>query len=547
MNEIPKKVVSWILYNKLKTSEGKRFEFLGAHRFLIQPVADLHPKQTHRKASQLGFSESMIAKSIYLGRVGKLNIAYSMPSKSDMDDFHTTKFGGILRANPWLSEFVDGNSSKKIIRTKDGHERYIHLVGAYNSESEANKMLTTKGISFTADCNIHDESDRSDFDIIDQMQSRLDNSDYGFRWLFSNPTFPNVGTDEYWQKSDQMHWMVKCSHCGYRQYLDWFRLDAHNFESGTNHCYVDPDNEMFVCGRCQKEITDDVRLDGEWIARYPSKVNEKTGEGWRGYWYTQMMYVHHTAKSLLDKEVDRTPAVFSQMCLGKPYISSSITVTSQSIMENLATRNEKPKKGEVAMGVDGRTDEYQYVLRDKEGMFEFGRVRSIVEIEKIRDMYDAKCVIDLHPLTGEVKRFASKHVGKVWYALFKPESDQAEIAKFAPEKNRSLVLIRREDAFDTIADRYNNGEAPVNITNYATLKEFIDEYGNLVRDTKEDSRGNMRPVWIKLSDACDFPFADLYSWIALQKLSYGRMSLVRGKTTNKDKILPAHNVKIKSL
>jgi len=322
MTQLPRKVIAWILANKIKTSDGKKFEYLNSHRFLIKPVGDLHPKQTHRKASQLGFSESMILKSLYLTRKCGLNVAYSMPSKSDMDDFHTTKFGGILRANPYLQSFADGNSSKKIITLEDGSERYIHLVGAYNSETEANKTLTTKGISFTADVLVHDESDRSDFDVIDQMQSRVDNSEYAFRWLFSNPTFPNFGTDRYWQESDQMHWLIKCSKCGYHQYMDWFRLDKHNFETGTNHCYVDPDKEIFVCGKCRGEIRDEDRIEGEWIARYPSRVNEANGDGWRGYWYTQMMYIHHSAKSLLEKEKERTPAVFSQMCLGKPYVSS---------------------------------------------------------------------------------------------------------------------------------------------------------------------------------------------------------------------------------
>jgi DNA-directed RNA polymerase subunit RPC12/RpoP len=505
---IPNKVISWIVYNGLKHAGGDKYEW-DVHRFMLDPIADLHPLQCHRKCAQIGFSESMIPKSIYLARVGGLNVCYTMPSAKDMDDFDKTKFGGIIRANPYLQGFVDGNSSKKIIKTLDNKERYIHLVGAYNSESSGKKEQTTRGISFTSDANIFDESDRSDSYVLDQLQSRLLNSDYKFNWWFSNPTYPHVGTDEKYQESDQRHYVVKCPHCGWRQYLDWYRTDKYKAVK-SNHCYIDPDRMTVICGKCSKELDDNCRKRGEWISKYNNKE-------WHGYWYTQLMNIKQSVPEILRMEKSMSPSVFANMVLGKPYIGADVTITMQTILNNLRMRASEPQIGHVAMGIDVRIDELQYVLRDEQGMFEYGRVKDWNQIKYIRDRWDATAVIDLHPQTGEAKRFAKEHIGKVWYAVFTNESDQKETVKFGTATDYSMCHIRREEMFDVIADKYSIGDASHNM-NASQVKEFGDEWTNIIRTIEEDSRGNPRPVWVKTGE-CDFPFADLYSWAAMLKVT----------------------------
>lgn len=515
------KFLAWILAHNIKTSNGIPFEFT-EHLFALDPLLDWHPNQGINKSAQVGFSEMMILKTIYMSACMGLNIGYSLDSSKDMDNFTKTKFDAILRANPYLQSLISGNMEKKVVKFEDS-ERFIHLVGAYNSSGSNQKEQTTVGISFTADVLIHDEASRSDQYVIDQLRSRVLNSKYKWRWLFDNPLYPGTGADAVYQKSDQKHWIIKCSGCGYRQYMDFYPLDKFTFEQGTNHCFIDPNKKIFICGKCGKEITNAERLAGEWVAKRPAATD------YRGYWINQLMYVRHSAADILRYNNEMTSSVFMNMVLGKPYIGSDITITREAISENICTRSHDPIRGKVALGVDCRIDEYQYVLRDSEGLFEFGRVKSIKDIEMIMNKWDAKCVIDMHPNTSEVKRFAKKYPYKVWYALFKPEADQSVTCNFSPANDKNLVLIRREDMLDNIADKYNNAEASINIGHATMIKEFADEYSNLVRTTQEDSKGNQRPVWVKVSDACDFPFADLYAFAALQKIPTDAPGVVRPK------------------
>ena len=542
---IPNKYLSWMSAIQAKTSSGELFEW-DNHRFMIEPMTDMHPHQGWNKCAQVGASEMMICKVVYLSMECGLNVLYALQSASAMDDFVKGKLDPIIRANSYFVNKVSGNTSIKTVDFK-GNERFIHLVGAYNSEASSKQEQTSKGVSKTADILIADEASRSDQYVLNQTQSRLMNSKYGYVWYFDNPSYPGMGADKIFQQSDQMYWIVTCSHCGWKQYLDWFRLDQHEFRKAM-HCYVDVENECLVCGKCQKPLSDDDRKYGEWVQKYPDKggwiLNGKKQPfysegakpfGFRGYWINQLAYTHHSISKLLkldDPILGMTKSVFANMIMGKPYIGSDIKITRDTILNNIRPSAFNPKKGEVFMGVDTKSSELEYVLRDKEGMFKYGRAGNMKEIYSIRDMYDAFAIIDANPMTGAAKEFCARYPRKVRRAVYKPESDQTELVRESANDD-TLILIRREEMFDVIADLYNSSQMPINMTP-TQLSEFMEHWGNLIRITDEDNQGNHRFRWDQSTGATDFAHCDLYSYVAMMYFRKGDISMFTGKSTSID-------------
>lgn len=536
MKLIPNKFVAWSSAVQARTSSGELFEW-DDHRFMMDPMTDMHPHQGWNKCAQVGASEMMIMKVAFMTIECGLNVIYALQSASAMDDFVKGKLDPIIRANPYLEARISGNTSIKTVDYK-GAERLIHLVGAYNSESSSKQEQTSKGVSKTGDILIADEASRSDQYILNQLQSRLMNSKYGYVWYFDNPSFPGMGADKIYQQSDQMHWIISCSRCSWKQYMDWFRLDQHTHTKAT-HCYVDPEKKCLVCGKCAKPLSDDDRKFGQWVAKYPSKGGwTKEGEpfGYRGYWINQLAYVHHSIDKLLkldDPILGMTKSVFANMVMGKPYVGSDVKVTRQTILENIRPRGMEPKKGKVFMGVDTKTSELEYALRDEHGLFAYGRAGNMAEIYKIRDMYDAFAVIDANPMTGAAKEFTQRYLGKVKRAVYKPESDQTELVRKS-STDSTLILIRREEMFDVMADMYNSKQMPITMSP-TQISEFIQHWGSLIRITEEDKQGNMRFYWDQSTGAVDFAHCDLYSYVAMMYFTPGTISMFTGKSRLTDK------------
>jgi len=354
------------------------------------------------------------------------------------------------------------------------------------------------------------------------MRSRLDNSLYKGRWLFDNPTYPLMGSDAVYQKSDQRHWIVQCGHCGYRQYIDWCRLDKLDFKSGTSHSWVDVDKKIFVCGKCRQELSDVDRSIGEWIAKYPSRTE------YRGYWMPQMIYIRHHVKDILEKEEDVTleKSFFHNFVLARPYTASDIKVNRENIVANMD--GEKNWQEQNAMGVDQGNMKH-YVIGNVQGIFKVGKTESWQEIKYLFEKYQCKMVIDALPYQQVPRSMSTDFKNRVWRAFYKPESDQRDIAKF---EDNGTVLIRREETFDAIIDLIQGGEFPIQVS-LTDLEEYISHWSSLVKIVEPDRIGNDRFRWASVNGIDHFAHATLYWYIALQKAKIGFASRLKYKKQEK--------------
>jgi hypothetical protein len=505
---IPRKdssILEWVDKNQLKNGRNDVFEF-DTHSFLLDPLCDWSPEIVIRKSAQIGFSETFgVLKSLFAAKHMMLDVIYTLPTNSLAEDFVRQKVNPIISYNPVIKDSV----SQDLLDMKQVGNRFVRFRGAHNSELADKRADTSTGISLTSDLNVYDERDRSDQFIIDQYSSRLENSLYGGQWSFSNPSYPGVGCDAIWENSDQKHWMIKCLSCNHHQFLDWVKLGE--VVGVTDHCKIDVENKQFVCGKCEKPISDTTRMLGEWVAKYPEREIS-------GYWMSQLNYVRHNVKGLLKKEADKKPQTFYNYTLGKPYRDSTSNIDRGLIVNNIV-RTVNPKE-RVYMGVDQGVVKH-YVIGDDEGIFEVGTTKDWNEIDRLIRKYNATTVIDNLPDRAEPVKLANKYNGKngrpkVYRCTYKESRDPGKVVVWGKNKETDRVFIERTAAFDVIVDFFVQRLFPLNLT-VTELALYIDHWQTMNRIEVLDTKGIIRAKWESSNGQDHFAHATLYFWAAASR------------------------------
>jgi hypothetical protein len=386
----------------------------------------------------------------------------------------------------------------------------------------------TAALMLSSDLNIHDESDRSEQSIIAEYESRLANSMYKGRWIFSNPSAPNMPADLMFLDSDQKHWFIKCEHCGHWQYLDWFKLSEYEFTKSM-HTFVDDTKGLYVCGSCALPITDENRLRGRWVRKYQDKKAS-------GYWVSHFMYSWISAADLLNVERKKNKAYFMNFVRGLPYIGSDVIVDAQTIVNNMVLDKREWKKGEVAMGVDNG-DIKHVVIGDKEGIIEVFKTRSWDDVERAIQKYEPVCVIDLNPYPAKPRELAAKyrpkekHRWRVYCSFYIMQSKNYELIEWGMDDKAHMVYPVRNLLFDDLISYIHNGNMK-----FFGPKTYFEEYishwetmyrGDFVGTRRADEVGlgspqqPMQGVWLSSTGNDHYAHATLYYYVALSKIISG--------------------------
>ena len=115
-------------------------------------------------------------------------------------------------------------------------------------------------------------------------------------WYTGTPkTFSNT-IQQYWGRSTQSEWVIKCPHCGQYQILGIKNLEPHRF----------------LCCKCGKDIQKDVILAGKWIAM-------ADGNYIQGFRISQMMVPWITPEDLWNKYTTYSKGKFYNEVLGRSY------------------------------------------------------------------------------------------------------------------------------------------------------------------------------------------------------------------------------------
>lgn len=476
--------LAWVVLNNFQNENQQPIEFKN-HRFMIDIYADEHPDIVCKKSAQVGFSVMAILKCLWLLKYAGLNVIYALPTNNVVQDFVKPKVDPLISSNPAIADSM-GNDS---VSQKKVGDRFIYFKGGF-SEREA--------ISITGDILVIDEYDRMpSMQVVNTFDSRLQASSSPRRWRFSNPSQVGFGVDALYEDSDQMHWFVTCA-CGHRSFMDF---EPKTLGANLNH-YVDQVNQLYVCGKCQAEITDDMRRNGEWIPRFPGRKR-------RGYWISQMMAPWVTAARIIEQKEESNIEFFHNFVLGKAYTPQDMIVNRETILR--ANAPGIIPRVNVVMGVDQNANEQIYVIGTPQGIFGHGKTTSWEELERIKLMYNAVVVADPAPYPTQPKQLANKY-SDFYLARFKVFNG-IETVQW---KGRD-VFVDRTKLLDIVATEITQAKLLFREHAYA-LEDYIADWQNIYRTTVEKPDGKSRSEWLKKDNKeSDFSLATAYFRLGLDR------------------------------
>lgn len=476
--------LAWAYINKFVNETQHPLEFKN-HRFLVEPFTDLHPDQVIKKSAQVGFSVTAILKSIWLAYYQKLNIIYALPTNDVIKGFVQPKVDSLIASNPRIAAMITTDS----VSLKQVGQRFIHFKGT-GSQREA--------ISTSADLLVIDEYDRAiDMTVVNTFDSRLQASDYGWRWRFSNPSGIGFGVDALYEDSDQMHWFVKCRRCNHEYYMGWEK------DASTNH-YVDKERLSYNCGRCDQVLDEEARNRGRWVAKYPSRTHRK------GYWINQMMCSWVSAQRIMEQYNESNTEFFYNFVLGLAFTPSDLVVNRETILRACAP-SEIPKT-DVVMGVDQDASGQYWVAMTPRGVFAYGKTSSWEDLERLKLQWGATMVLDPAPYPTMPKALAAKYPD-VYLCYFKDSKglsllDWRGHIVYA-DRTRLLDIVAAEIADAKLIFRQRPQE----------LEDYIADWQNIYRTTVENADGRTKSTWLKKENRkSDLSFATAYARIALSRI-----------------------------
>lgn len=481
--------LAWTIDNGIKTENEKLIEF-SRHRFMVQPMNDMHPRQVTRKSAQVGWTTMNIIKSFYMSKEYGLNVIYTLPTRTVVKDFVAPKVDKIYSNNKVMKDAVgkDSESLKQI------GSRFIYYRGAWSD---------TEAIMISADLLINDEKDKSDQSVLDTYDSRLQASEWQWKWEYSNPTIPGYGIDEDYQNSDQMHWFITCSKCGHFKYIDFEK-------SGYQNHYVDVESVTYRCGGCHEVLPDSDRQDGEWIAKFPMDKHPEITV--RGYWLSQLMVPYVPASYIVEKSKG-DPEFFHNFVLGKAWQPADMRITRQMITQNCAPG--KVDMTHMALGVDNGVTK-SWVLGNEKGVSSFGETEDWDVIEGFIKA-GAVAVIDANPYPRVPKMLVKKYPGRVFINYYSEDTKNLGAVRFKEGDDAGVILSDRTRVFDDFVSDLANQKFYFYLT-ITELEEYIDHCEALYRVVEENARGIQRGFWKKMDGKPDhYAHATIYQRIA-QKL-----------------------------
>jgi hypothetical protein len=469
-------ILAWIFKNNIVSEKGDLLDFKD-RLFLLDILTDWSQEIVIKKCAQIGGSVSFNLKALFAMMKFGWNILYTFPTDSDVQEFVSSKTNKILSANP---QVFDGMNTDNIER-KELNGRFMHFKGTVSK---------TAGIMTTSDLNIHDEASRSDQGVIETMKSRVKASEYKGRWLFSNPTTEKDAIDIAWNQSDQKEWTITCSECNVEQILKW--PDSINMEK---KCYQ--------CQECKKELTDNERRIGKWVAQKPkNKIS--------GYHISLLMAVWIPASEII-KDSLGDQEYFHNFVLGEPYSPGDIRVSRATILDNWTPRS--LQTGKWYLGVDVGNIKH-YALGSELGLIQVGRFSKWSDLDDMIKRYKPTMVIDAMP-DNTMSKYYVENYHNVCMSYFQENKNNPKTIVWWGEGDRQgVVYSNRNRILDQLIDEILNAKILFGLASDSEIKNYLKHWETLRRIKVVDHKGIESYEWDSTTGEDHYVFATLYWYLA---------------------------------
>lgn len=441
------------------------------------------------KSTQCGMSTMGINRVFHFTDFWDVRVMYTLPRQQDVIDFVSTRVDPMIQASPRLLGRLGMPKSTHAKRLGNSFIFFMEL-------SVEPRMMP-------ADALYIDEVDLSDPTFMATAQNRLDASQWKLNYFFSTPTLPNFGIDGLYHSSDMNRWMVGCSHCGFKQQMDW---DKNLLREGPA---MDPTRVWYGCQKCGKEITkEDIQM-GEWVAEFPSRSDTTVG-----YHVSQLMT--HSAPDLYKIFIDpQTKLVeFYRKRLGKPYEVGGGEIGRVDFLENCfdepyKVESEPDNVSTYYMGVD-QGNALQVVLMKRPPNSSRLKVVDAFVIPNagsfdpiipyINKFKVKKIVVDNEPNTHSAERLQKMYPGRVVRADYVDQKQRIAEKKLT-NGVIDMVMLGRTEAMDDYIDRLRRGQLalPGSATSFTEATDLvINQTLNMRRDVlmKRTHAGNEEQVGV---------------------------------------------------
>jgi hypothetical protein len=423
---------------------------------------------------------------------------YFFPTRTDVLDFSRSRVSPLLGENPFLAKLMADTDTVGLKKIGGAH---LYLRG----------MQSTVGMkSVPADMVVFDELDEAEPQAKAMAKERLGHSDYKRILELSNPSLPDYGIDEIFQRSDQRHWTVRCPACSM-----WTALDKEfPIKLGQEVTIIRPrkDGGFYrACPKCEAELD---MAAGEWVADFP-------GRPIHGYRISQLFSPKIDPGEILEEyRTTRYADRFYNLKIGIPWADLERRLDAASVLALCGdapfAETADPDTIWYSMGVD--TGRALHVVIQRSDPNRQGPER-IVYMEECREFGDLDrlmarfnvscCVIDGLPETHATREFAKRHQGKVFLCFFQ------ENQRGAPrwDADARQVVVNRTEALD--ASRAAVREKLVVLPRRQPLVEKFARH--MTCDAKmleeDEETGVKKYRYIKTGEN-HFSLAFTYSWLA---------------------------------
>ena len=489
MNNLQDEAITlWITYNQLKTEDGKDYD-LREHLFWFDILEDWSAKQVWYKAAQVGGTLAAVLKMLYAIKKFKINAIYTMPSASDVATLVKSKVNRLVANNPALQGWITGDS----IQEKIVGDNMAYFRGTFTEQ---------QAISIPSDLNIHDEIDRSNQSVLEMYSSRLDNSEYGWQWHFSNPSVLGNGVSKYWAKSDQKEWFIKCLGCEKEQYLKF--PESINFHT-----------RQYQCRHCARVLTDDERRKGRWVKR-------KLDAEWSGYHISQMMNLRKSAHDILDAYETKSSEYFYNFVLGLPYVGEGNKLTWEAFVQNFVAADDKQER--VVIGCDSGNKKH-WVAGNQAGLFAYGVTEDWEDVARLLMKYkDSILIVDGAPDITGPKWLREKFPNRVYINFYSQDRKSMQTVRFGKNEEDGQVRTDRNRLIQQVVDEFTMGRIPVQ-GNPEDWRKYFEHWDNVYRITEDSSLGVPTIKW-ETSNGIDHWVHSTSYWRAgMTKMMYGELQL----------------------
>lgn len=487
---------AWIANNEIKTEGGVPLDFK-EHRYLIDIYRDNSSNLVEMKAAQLGLSTMEIFRTLWRAYYKKLDIIYILPTATDIQDFAGGKVNRIIDNNPVLQGWVKDKDST--VLKKIGNNT-IYYRGSWNER---------QALMIAADWLILDEFDRCKQEVLEQYESRLQHSKYGYKSIFSNPSAPDFGVHKYFKKTDQKMWFITHA-CGKQVLLD-------------ERC-LDYDAQVYRCSECQSEITDEERRLGEWM---PTAEGEP---GWSGYWIPLWINPRVPASQIAEYKRGKTAEYFDNFVAGLPYVGGGNKVGAQTVIGCLVD-NLNDQEDRVIIGVDTGLPIY-YVLANKQGFFHYGKCSDpssgrnpYDELEGFLKRFPNSIIVSDQggDLSG-IRLLQAKYPGRVFLVWYQADKKNVQLIKWGENDEYGKVVADRNRVIQLFIDEMLDKRITFN-GKEDEWHDYIVHWLNIYRTWEENTLGVRVFKWERQGPD-HWVHASIYARIGLDKFQNTKATIV---------------------